>query len=245
MLWLVASLALAQYYTPEEAQALFQQANDAHYREQYGEAQKLYERLLERGYGGPDVLFNLGTAYLAEGKLGEAVLYLERARRAGGRSEDIEANLAVARSRQLDQVVGSHADEPFLQRLAAATPEPLVSWAFLSSWCGGLGLLFASRFFRPGRRALPVAVGSLALLAALLLGGLVAAHAYVARTVHEAVVLADSLKVRELPKDGGKVSFEVHAGLKVRLIEDSGRFVKIRLPNGLEGWTEKEGVAAL
>lgn len=238
-------MAFAQYYTPEEAQALFQQANDAYYREQYGEAQKLYERLLERGYGGPDVLFNLGTAYLAEGKLGEAVLHLERAKRNGGRSEDIEANLAVARSRQLDQVIGAGADEPFLQRLAAATPEPWVSWAFLVSWCGGWGWLLLSRFFRPGRRALSVALGSLSLLAALLLGGLVAAHAYVARTVQEGVVLAGSLKVRELPKDGGKVSFEVHAGLKVRLIEDSGPFVKIRLPNGLEGWTEKKGVAAL
>ena len=38
---------------------------------------------------------------------------------------------------------------------------------------------------------------------------------------------------------------EVHAGLKVRIMEETGRYVRIRLPNALEGWTEKEGLVEL
>ena len=51
--------------------------------------------------------------------------------------------------------------------------------------------------------------------------------------------------VREYPGDAARVSFEVHAGLKVRIMETSGRFVRVRLPNALEGWTEKEGLVSL
>jgi uncharacterized protein YgiM (DUF1202 family) len=41
------------------------------------------------------------------------------------------------------------------------------------------------------------------------------------------------------------VAFEVHAGLKVRVMGQDGRYVKVRLPNALEGWTERQGVVDL
>src|SRR5688572_23646157 len=95
---LVVGMLLAQsYYTPDEAQALFREGNDAFYKEppDYQAAKAAYLKLLEHGHDGPDVLFNLGTACLANGELGPAVLYLERARKLK-RSDDIEANLAIA-----------------------------------------------------------------------------------------------------------------------------------------------------
>ena len=57
--------------------------------------------------------------------------------------------------------------------------------------------------------------------------------------------MAPALQARDLPREGGKVVFEVHAGLKIRLLDESGKFVRIRLPNGLEGWADRDGVAAL
>jgi hypothetical protein len=70
-------------------------------------------------------------------------------------------------------------------------------------------------------------------------------QAYVARTVREAVVMTPALQARELPAANARVAFEVHAGLKVRVLEAEGRFVRIRLPNGLVGWAEKEGIAEI
>jgi tetratricopeptide (TPR) repeat protein len=242
----LAALVLGQtYYTPAEAHALFGQAQEAYEREDYAGAREAYLKLLERGYGGPDVLFNLGTTCLAKGDLGEAVLYLERARRASPRSADIEANLAVARSKQLDQVVGAQLEEPFIERLVLATSERISSWTFLTTWAAGFAFLFLFRFLRPGRRTWAALLGSALLLIAIPSGLLVAVHAYTLQTVQEGVVLEKTLKARESPRDAGKVSFELHAGLKVRLLEQSGKYVKIRLPNGLEGWTEREGLAEI
>lgn len=242
---LVALLLTQSYYTPAEAQAIFAQAAEAYSREDYAAARGGLEKLLQHGYGGGDVLYNLGTIALADGDLGHAVLYLERARRLGRSGEDLEANLAMARSKQLDQVVGAQANEPFHQRLAEAIPDAWSGWLFLVAWTAAFALLVVFRFLRPGRRAWAAVAAGLCFGLAVPSGAVLATQAYVAQTVLEGVVLAGTLKARDLPKESARVSFEVHAGLKVRVMESAGRYLRIRLPNGLEGWTEAEGVAEL
>lgn len=239
---LLLALALGQY-TPDEAQALFVEANDAYYKADYATAQAKFEKLLQAGLGGPDVLFNLGTTHLAAGQLGPAMLYLERARRLAD-DDDIDANLAVARQRQVDQVVGADTSRPFLERLADALDERVVSVAFLVTWWLGFVAWLVFRRKVEGRLVWALAAGVLG-LSGLALGAGVGVHAYVRHRVVEAVVMPATAKVLEFPGEAARVSFEVHAGLKVRVMEESGRFARIRLPNALEGWTEKEGLVEL
>ncbi|MBL8919708.1 MAG: tetratricopeptide repeat protein [Myxococcaceae bacterium] len=237
-------LTLALAYTPAEAQALFTEANDAYYRQEYSAAKDKYERLIAAGQSGPDVLFNLGTTHLAANELGPAILFLTRAARLAPSDDDIAAQLAVAQQRQLDQVVGAEDAEPFLQRLGRAVDERLVSWGFLIAWWVAFGLLFV--FLRGSSHRWAFGLATAAVFAvALGLGGLVGVQAWVSTSVKEAVVMAATAKAREFPGDTAKVAFEVHAGLLVRVMEDSGRFVRIRLPNALEGWVEKEQVTPL
>lgn len=245
MIALTLSVLLAQaYYTPQEATALFNQANDAYYNQDYPTALGLYEKLVEHGAAGPDVLYNLGTTYLALGKLGPAVLYLERARKLS-RADDIEAHLSLARSKQVDQVVGAEHHEPFLQRLGNAFDPNLLAIAFLVFWWLGAGLVVLLSRMPAGKRLIPAGAMALSLLLALVSGALLANHVYIAETVREAVVQNEVLKVKSGPSEGSPVAFEVHAGLKVRVIEESGKYLRLRLPNGLDGWIEKEGVQTL
>ncbi len=246
MIALVAlvGIALAQgYYTPQEAQSVFSQANEAYSREDYAAAREGYLKLLSHGFGGADVLYNLGTACLGQGDIGQAVLYLEKARRLSGSSPDIEANLSLAKSKQLDQVVGIQSEDSFWLRVAHATSQRAAGWIFLATWVSAFAVLFWARRIA-GRTMAPI-LGALLLVLSLGAGAVLAAHAYVRESLTEAVVVAKTLPAREFPKEVGKVSFEVHSGLKVHVLEASGKFVKIRLPNGLEGWTEKEGISTI
>ncbi len=246
---LVTALLVSQAsYTPEEAQSVFQQANDSFYKDppDYAAAKAGYLKLIEHGDTGPDVLFNLGTACLAAGDLGDAVLYLERARKLA-RSDDIEANLAVAHQRQGDQVVGggAAASEPFLERVSDANDERVSSWLSLAFIWLSFGLAFLVRRLAPGNRWIVGLALAASIATALLFTGLTAIDAWASNAFVEAVVMPTTARVREFPGDTAHVAFEVHAGLKVRIMEESGKFVRIRLPNNLEGWTEREGVAAL
>jgi hypothetical protein len=235
----------AGYYSSTEADAMFSAANEAYGSEDYAKAKDGYLKLLQHGYGGPDVLYNLGTSSLAAGDIGEAVLYLERARRESGRDEDIESNLQLARARQLDQVVGANVDEPFVERVALAVPETVATIAFSVAWGLAFATLALARLVRGGGRSAAWAICALAFAAAVPTGGIVASHVYLRRALREAVVVAYALPARDIPREAGKVAFEVHAGLKVRIIDESGKFFRIRLPNGLEGWADREGVRSL
>ncbi|MBE2254117.1 MAG: tetratricopeptide repeat protein [Myxococcus sp.] len=242
MIALTLSLVLA--YTPQEAQALFTEANDAYYRQEYPVAVEKYQRLLAAEQGGPDVLFNLGTAHLAANELGPAVLFLTRASRLSP-DDDVAAQLAVAQQRQLDQVVGAQESDPFLQRLARAVDDRPITLGFVAAWWLAFGLLLAFVRAPAGRRWVLGLVTAGAFFVSTALGAVVGVQVWVAQSVREAVVTAPTAAAREFPGESAKVAFEVHAGLLVRVMEDTGRFVRIRLPNALEGWVEKTQVAPL
>jgi len=242
LVWL--SLLSQSYYTPQEAQEIFSRAGEAYYREGYAAAKQEYLKLLSHGFGGSDVLYNLGTACLNHGELGDAVLYLERARRLEGNSSDIEANLTIAKSRQLDQVLGS-SEDPFVERLANAIRERAIGIAFVAAWGFGFLTLSLSRFFSRGPRLLGRTIATAFFILALANGGLLLIPPSVRRTHTDGVVTAKTVQAREFPQDAGKVSFEIHSGLKVRVLESSGKYLRLRLPNGLEGWAQAEGISII
>lgn len=239
---LLLSLLLAQVsYSPAEARGIFAEGVEAYGRDDVAGAEAAFRKLLEHGMGGPDVEYNLGTVDLAQGKLGEAVLHLERARRQGG-GPDVDANLTLARGRVVDQVVGS-SDEGMLSRLVAATSGHGAALAFLVPWC----LAFALLLYRRLRSSAWASGAAAALLLLLSLpgAGLLLAHIVFNETVHDAVVLAKTLPVRETPDASSKVAFELHAGSSVRLLASSGPYARVRLPNGLEGWAEQRDLAGV
>lgn len=243
MSWLLLAVALGQY-TPQEAQAVFAEANAAYYERDAGVAEQKYERLLAQGHGGPDVLFNLGTACLAQGKLGKAVLSLERARRLST-DDDIEAQLALARQAQLDRVLGDSGEAPFVQRLAATVDGDLAAGAFLALAWACLAVWLWWRRSEGGPRVVPglvlAAVGAVTVIAGLVLSTEISVN----HTVKEAVVMADTVQVKEFPGEQARTAFEVHAGLTLRVMEQQGAFARIRLPNALEGWVPTSTLEAL
>ena len=88
---------------------LMARANERYERGEYAEAAQQYEALIDRGYGGASVYFNLGNAYLESGDLGRAILSYLRARELAPRDSDIRANLDLARSMTVDRVTAERA----------------------------------------------------------------------------------------------------------------------------------------
>lgn len=243
MIIAMAVAVLVGQYTQAEAQSLFAEANTAHASGDYATAQARLEKLVASGMGGADVLYNLGTAYLNQGQLGPAALYLERAKRAGG-GRDIDFNLSLVRDRQGDSVIGAANATPFTQRLAEATDERTVTVAAVLTWWGAFAFWWAWRAVRRYRGAL-LAGTILAFTAAFVLAVAAINAGWVRSHVVEAIVMVPDVKVFDLPQALGKASFEMHAGLKVRVMESTNGFTRIRLPNAVEGWATSAALTIL
>ena len=98
----------------------------------------------------------------------------------------------------------------------------------------------ASSDAHPAFTAGAAVLGATALLCGLLVAG---------RThldgVPFGVVLPDALAVKEGADANYRTSFDVHAGLRVRLVDHDQDWLRIRLGNGLEGWVRAADVGRL
>ena len=236
MIALALAVALGAY-TPDEARSLFDEARVAASNDNYDLATEKLGKLVDSGYANADVLYNLGTIALRRGNLGEAMLYLEWARRVGG-GEDVDANLALLRERQIDRLIGDESGTSLRERIAAATDVHSISLLFLAAWWFGIASYLAGRFLRrPSLRLL----GGLSVAFALLCFALTVNAALLPR--RDAVVMVPTTQVQDAPDKAAKVSFEIHQGLTARVREEANGFSRIRLPNGLEGWVKSTDLA--
>ena len=79
----------------------------------------------------------------------------------------------------------------------------------------------------------------------LVIGGL---HGYAVRAesdAPQAIALAAKLEVREGPGSHRKALFVVQGGSRVRIVDRGSGWLRIRLPDGLEGWAPQAELGEL
>ena len=103
-----------------DSELLFEQGLQAYGRGDSAAAESAFRTLVDQGHEGTDVLYNLGTAALAQGKVGEAIYALEQARRAvaAATSRPTSPSPGAGSSTSSSAVSG---EEPFVERVANAT----------------------------------------------------------------------------------------------------------------------------
>jgi len=246
----LAGLALALAARPARADRLdeaWKRGNDAYLHGDYDAAVAAYEELDREDVVSPDLFFNLGDAHFKKGALGPAIWAFERAAALEPDDEDIRFNLDQSRklaARQArDKIEGEDRDPLWIRAVTSLSPSG-ETWVFLALYLGFFAVLFARR--RAGDDARPALGAGAAILAVLTLfaGSALAGRAVLER-VPFGVVLPDALAVKEGADVNYKTGFQLHAGLRVRLLERDQDWLRIRLANGLEGWVRARDVGRL
>ena len=212
-------------------------ANAAYEAGNFAESIQSYEALIERGYDGGLLHYNLGDALLRNGELGRAIASFRRARKRAPRNREIRANLEFARKSARDDI---------------APPEPSAVPRTIFFWHYGLSrselwqvmiisnLLFwllvsARALYRRRSELLRWAV--IVCLAPLVASaGSLLVHAVALQRI--AVILPPELNVYSGTGVDTEVRFKLHAGCEIRLVEELGDWIRIALPDGQQGWIE-------
>jgi tetratricopeptide (TPR) repeat protein len=234
---LLATGALAQ----EPALARHNQASERYRQGQYQQAREQYLEVVEAGVRDPQVYYNLGNACFKAGRLGEAVLWYERARRLAPRDPDIRANLRLADELLLGQAgvpegAGQWLEDlylfPTLDELSA-----VFGLCFLAAWGLGGWRLWRRAWGAWWRPALFAAACALAASSGLYLG----ARLY-GQSQAQAVVLEAEVAARSAPDPQQTPVFVAREGARLFLGRREGAWVLVRLPSGLGGWVPEEAV---
>jgi tetratricopeptide (TPR) repeat protein len=244
LLAVIAALGTARADRLDEA---WKRGNDAYLHGAYDAAVAAYEELDRQGVVSADLYFNLGDAYFGKGSLGRAIWAFERAAALDPDDEDVRFNLDQARklaTRQArDKIEGEDRDPLWIRMVTSLSPGA-ETWVFLTLYLGLFAVLFARRRASDDARPALGAIAAILAVATVLSGAALAG-----RTVLQRVPFGVILPVAVDVKDGAdvnyKTGFQVHAGLRVRLLERDQDWLRVRLANGLEGWVRGQDVGRL
>lgn len=225
----------------------WKRGNEAHLRGDYAAAATAYEQLDRQHAVSADLYYNLGVTYFRQGQLGKAIWSFERALVVSPDDEDARFNLAQARKladqRPHDKLEGAER-EPLWARIVTFVSPSTAVVVFCVLYLGCFALLFVRRRSAEDSRV-AVTAGAAILGAGALLAGLLILGRINLDRIPYAVVLPDTVAVKEAADNNFRTSFQVHGGLRVRVLDREQDWVRVRLANGLEGFVHAEDVGPL
>jgi tetratricopeptide (TPR) repeat protein len=229
--------------------AAFRRGNEAYYRGDFKAAIEAYEHVAALGVVHEDLYYNLGNAYYKAGRMGPAIFNYERALGLDPDQADAKRNLAAARQAAerfgKDRVEGTLRD-PFWVRAVTIMTRASLLWLFFGLYYACFVALVLWRYLAPSLGRAALGTGAVFLgLAAALAGTLFFGRLNYERLVRVGIVLPDEVAVKDGPGLGSRTAFELHAGLKVWLVEQDQEWLRVRLQNGLEGWMRERDLGRL
>ena len=221
------------------------QADELYSQEEYEQAIEIYEKLAARG-GSAEVYYNMGNAYYRLDSIARAILCYERALRLQPSDDDIRFNLQLARAKTTDKIMPEREMFFVTWYYSLVGLFSVDTWAYIAllTLAVSLALLLAYFFAEDERVRRLSFFMSLFLLAICLLGHLFAWQQKKQLSDHRsAVVMYESVPVKNIPSPNGNDEFTIHSGTKVNITDDTmADWKQIALPDGRVGWVSPSAI---
>lgn len=223
-------------------------ANKAYQEADYKRAETLYRAILEQGLHSAKLYYNLANTLFKQEKLGEAILYYNKALRLSPADEDVRHNLEYAENSTKDSI--EHIPEFFLFAWIRAVRNLMScdGWTIFSLVILVIGLAAALFYLLAHRISTRKAGFYVMILAALLflVATLFANYERKAIVNHnEAIVMSSAVSVKSSPDRAATELFVLHEGTKLSIGERMDGWVEVRIADGRKGWIESSRIAEI
>lgn len=227
---------------------LLEKAEKAYDSKKYKEAIASYEKLVNDGYKSYQLYFNLGNAYYRNNELGKAIYYYELARKVEPNDEDVRINLGIASAKTIDKI---DSKENFF---ITAVKTNLLSSFTTNAWAwfsiSALAVACILFFVFVNSSTLIIKRISFLLSCILVITFLVTyflGYSALKSKVENkfAIITAKEVKIMNEPTATANSKFSLHEGTKIRVVENNGNWLLIKLDNGNEGWLKISDVGII
>lgn len=219
--------------------ALFNSGKDAYKKGAYQEAINDWKKILKNDKHSAEVYFNLGNAQYKLNNIGPSIYYYEKALQLDPNDNDIKNNLAFAENARVDFI------DPLPQTVFSTWYKGVSGifsfdgWALVAVIFSSLFvILFLAYYYATSEKKKRVLFTSSLLSILFLVYSVgVAFMTYGdAESNNPAIIFSESVDVKDAPSTAGEVSYIIHEGTKVQLLERDYDWVRIRLADGKDGW---------
>jgi len=225
---------------------VFNEGNKQYEENNYEAAINSYKGLCEEFYS-PELFLNLGNSYYKLDDIPNTILYYEKALKLSPGNLNILHNLKLANKRVSDKnkVIDSAPWYDWFLTWVSNAPN---YWAYNSVYLFIIGSLLLILFLFSKSRKLKKLTFYTAVIA-LILGvfSIVFSgfHKNRLTTIEEAVIFKPSIDLMSEPTENSSVSFVLHEGTKVKIIDETELWYRIRFGNGKIGWLQKKFVETI
>ncbi len=236
LLLLLLTAGLTAQSTPLEA------ARQALTGEDYPAQITALDSLANTGRRSPELYQALGNAYYERGDFGRAILNYERGLRLQPTHKELKNNLQYVREEA--GITRPELPDFFLLRawraIGAALGAGTFFWLAMTLWwlaVAGAVIWFLRRKAMGEKKRFALLPGAvLSLILALLFFALgTSRNTFLANDL-EAVLIAKSVDLRVAPGPEATLEQALHAGLKLRILDEFDGYVKVSLEDGKQGW---------
>jgi len=242
------SILVSKISFATEADDLMKQGNQFYQDKQFAKAIDTYQKIIDMGYVGTSLYYNLGNSYYREGKIGYTILYYEKALELSPGDDDVIHNLAIANIKTVDKI--DTLPKFFLfqwwESILALFPVSgwtLVVYLFYLLLLCSIVLYFFARGLNIQRYSVFAGLISALLLMVTTTLWIVSLNREL--TIKNAIVVEPTAAVKLAPDATSNDAFVIHEGLKVRELDHVENWVKIRLQDGKEGWIEENQIGTI
>lgn len=226
-------------FPQDNAKSKFEKGADFFSSGSYNEALEAWMEIYNTGYRSANLDYNIGNAYFKLNNIPNAILFYERAYLLDPADEDINYNLAIARSLIVDRF--QEIPDLFFVRWFDFVSLTLSSnhWAVLSLVSFILFLLLLSLYIYSSKYRFKVLGFWLALLFLIIS---LSSFAFASRNKslvydsHKAIIASPLVSGKSSPDASGTDLFVLHEGTKVTIEDELGEWYEIRLSDGNKGW---------
>ena len=244
LLLIIISLSSAK----ADVDSIMQKGTEFYKKNQFQLSIDEYNKLINQGYAGTSLYYNLGNAHYRLGKVGYAILYYEKALKLSPTDEDVIHNLELAKLNLKDRV--DTLPPFFIFNLW----EGLLAAFSVSGWTMIVYIIFMlllitsvayffSRSVSEQRLSFFTGVGLTAILFLSII--LLVVKMNKEFNVKDGIVVETSVIVKSSPDNSAKDSFQIHEGLKVRVEDNVDEWAKIRLDDGKIGWIPEKSLGII
>lgn len=224
---------------PAQNDDVFNSGKEAYKEGNYQEAITQWKEILDQGEHSAELYFNLGNAHYKLNNIGPSIYYYEKALHLDPYDSDIRNNLSFAENARVDAI------EPLPQTVFKTWYRSVSGVFDFNEWAinavifsFGFVLLFLLYYFSASERRKRILFAASIASLFFLVASLTLAFMTYTDTLKDnpAIIFAEQVEVKDAPAVGGGLSFIIHEGTKVQILEKEADWVRIRLEDGKDGW---------
>jgi tetratricopeptide (TPR) repeat protein len=228
----------------QSSQLLFNEANRLYTAGNYEQSVEKYHEIVRNGFESGALYFNMGNAYYKLGKIGESILFYEKALKLIPGDEALQRNIQIARLKTVDKIepIPSLFLEIWWKEAINLFSLNTYSWLSLSTFFSLALMIAIYLVFRKDGFRYFIWVNGICFIVFLLL---FLGKIYENENNRFGIIMSKTVSVVSEPAISSTEMFILHEGTKVKINRTVEGWYEISLADGKTGWMQIEGIAQI